>query len=90
MHCSNTGLALLLTVFDVPADIKHDVRCIKENIVEGEGNTEVPVSNNLECEVVEGSQSDELPLTPPEEMVEPSVDREQQLHDPAVNVIEVR
>lgn len=68
-------------------DKKHDVRCFKENVVEGECVTEVLVTHNLECEVIEGSQSKKLPPTPPEEMVEPSVDWEQQLHDPAVNVI---
>lgn len=90
MHFSNTGLALSLTVFDVPADEKHDVRCIKENIVEGESVTEVPVTHNLDCEAIEGSQFNKLPLTPREEIVEPSVEGEQQLNDPAMNVTEVR
>lgn len=45
---------------------------------------------NLECEVIEASQSDKLPPTPPEEMVEPSGHREQQYHDPAVNATKVR
>ncbi|KAL1833007.1 hypothetical protein ACET3Z_002658 [Daucus carota] len=62
-----------------------DVRCTKENFVERECVTEVPVTCNLECEVIEASQSDKLPPTPPEEMVEPSGHREQQYHDPAVN-----
>lgn len=90
MHLSNTGLALSLTLFDVPADEKHDVRCIKENIVEGVSVTEVPVTNNLDTEAIEGSQSSKLPPTSPEEMVEPSVEPEQQLNDPAVNVTMVR
>lgn len=48
------------------------------------------MTHNLECKVIEGSQSHKLPPTPLEELVESFGDREQQLHDPAVNGTKVR
>ncbi|KAL8101095.1 uncharacterized protein LOC141683338 isoform X2 [Apium graveolens] len=68
------------------SDEKLDVICIKENIVGGESVTEVPVTHDVDSEAKEDRQSYKLPPTPPEEMVKPSVDEEQQLNEIAVNV----